>query len=103
MSIWTKMKLGGKAFDVLQWARDVASQIDAEAVLRIAFKVFEIERGRRDLAGQQKLDELLEWVRANYPGVGGIASVIALVKALVELANALGLFIKRANSGPSGG
>lgn len=102
MSIWTKLQLGGKAYAVLQWARDVASQIDADAVLKIGYKVFEIERDRRDIPGAEKLTELLDWLRREYPGVQSIASVIAFVKALVALVNAVGLFRTRTNPGPSG-
>jgi hypothetical protein len=97
--MWSKWQLGGKALDVLRWARDVAVSIDVDAVLRIAFKVFEIERDRRGIPGAEKLTELLDWLRREYPNVQAIASVIAFVKALVALVNAVGLFRSRANLG----
>lgn len=91
-------KLGTKALDVLRWARDVAATIDVDAVLRIAFKVFEIERERRGIAGVEKLNELLDWLRREYPSAQSIASVIAFVNALVALVKAVGLFRSGANS-----
>lgn len=92
--MFTKWKLGGYALGVLQWAGDVARSIDPEAAFRVAAKVIEIERERRDQPGAMKLSELLQWFTANYPNAGAASVVIGYVKAIVDLLNAVGVFRK---------
>lgn len=92
--MFAKWKLGGYALGVLQWAGDVARSIDPEAALRLAWKVIEIERERRDQPGAMKLSELLQWFTANYPNAGAASVVIGYVKAIVDLLNAVGVFRK---------
>ncbi len=94
MGMLDRWNLGAKAIGVMRWAADVARSIDPEAALRLAWKVIEIERERRGTPGAHKLSELLQWFSANYPSAGAVATVIAYVRALVDLLNALGVFRK---------
>ena len=94
--MFAKWKLGGYALGVLQWAGDVARSIDPEAALRLAWKVIEIERERRDQPGAMKLSELLQWFTEQYPSAGAVSVVIGYVKAIVDLLNAVGVFAKGA-------
>ena len=94
MGMWDRWQLGAKALAVVRWAADVARSIDPEAVLRLAWKVVEIERERRGQPGAMKLSELLQWFAEQYPSAGGAAVVIAYVKAIVDLLNAVGVFAK---------
>lgn len=94
MGMWDRWQLGAKALAVVRWAADVARSIDPEAALRLAWKVIEIERERRGTPGAQKLSELLQWFTEEYPSAGGAAVVIAYVKAIVDLLNAVGVFRK---------
>ena len=96
MGMLDRWNLGAKALGVMRWAADVARSIDPEAVLRVAFKVLEIERERRDQPGAMKLSELLQWFTANYPDAGAVSVVIGYVKAIVDLLNAVGVFAKGA-------
>ena len=94
MGMLDRWNLGAKAMGVMRWAADVARSIDPEAALRLAWKVIEIERERRDQPGAMKLSELLQWFSSNYPNAGGATVVIAYVRAVVELLNAVGVFAK---------
>ena len=93
MNIWTKWKLGALALDAMQWAGDVVRSSDASAALAIVMKMVALERDRRGTPGQIKLNELLAWIRNQYPG-GNIAVVTGYVGSLVSLLNALGVFRK---------
>ena len=96
MGMLAKWNLGGKALAVASWAADVARSIDPEAALRLAWKVIEIERDRRGQPGAMKLSELLQWFTEQYPNAGAASVVIAYVKAIVDLLNAVGVFAKGA-------
>ena len=96
MGMLDRWNLGAKALAAMRWAGDVAQSIDPEAVLRVAFKVLEIERERRDQPGAMKLSELLQWFTANYPNAGAVSVVIGYVKAIVDLLNSVGVFAKGA-------
>lgn len=96
MGMLDRWNLGAKALGVMRWAADVARSIDPEAALRLAWKVIEIERERRGQPGAMKLSELLQWFTEQYPSAGGAAVVIAYVKAIVDLLNAVGVFAKGA-------
>ena len=89
-----RWNLGAKALNAMRWAADVAASVDPEAALKLAWKVVEIERGMRGQPGAMKLSELLQWFTEEYPGAGGAAVVIAYVKAIVDLLNAVGVFRK---------
>lgn len=93
MKFFDKLKLGGAALEVLEWARDVVSTIDVNAALAIVLKVVEIERDRRGVPGATKLHELLAWVEQTYPG-GNTTVVVGYVKSIVTMLNALGVFRK---------
>lgn len=94
MSIWTKLQLGGKAYAVLQWARDLATTVDPMAVLQALNKVVDLERSfPRGGRGAEKGAALLQWFVEAFPQHQRQAAVVAgFAKALVALANALGLF-----------
>lgn len=94
MSMLSKWQLGGKALDVLRWARDLASTVDPMAVLTALNKIVELERSfPRGGRGQEKAAALLQWFASAFPQHAGAAAVVAgFAKALVALANALGLF-----------
>lgn len=94
MGILARWQLGAKALAVMEWAGEVARSFDAAAVLAIVVKVVEIERNRRGIPGQEKLNELLEWMRGQYPSAIGVSSVASFVSALVALLNALAVFRK---------
>ena len=96
MGMLDRWNLGAKALGVMRWAADVARSIDPEAALRLAWKVVEIEKGMRGQAGAVKLSELLQWFTTNYPNAGGATVVIAYVRAIVDLLNAVGVFAKGA-------
>lgn len=96
MGMFDRWNLGAKALAAMRWAADVAASIDPEAVLRVAFKVIEIERERRGKPGAQKLSELLQWFTTNYPSAGAVSVVIGYVRAIVDLLNAVGVFRKGA-------
>lgn len=96
MGMFDRWNLGAKALAAMRWAADVAASIDPEAVLRLAWKVVEIERERRDKPGAMKLSELLQWFTANYPDAGAVSVVIGYVKAIVDLLNAVGVFARGA-------
>lgn len=93
MGVLQRLKLGALALDAAKWAADVVRSIDAAAALSIVGKIVEIERERRGTPGQIKLNELIAWIRNQYPG-GNIAVVTGYVSALVSLLNALGVFRK---------
>ena len=93
MGMLDRWNLGAKALGVMRWAADVARSIDPEAALKLAWKVIEIERGMRGQPGAMKLSELLQWFTTNYPGGSGTV-VIAYVRAIVDLLNAVGVFRK---------
>jgi len=93
MNIIERWKLGAIALSVVSWARDVAESVDLGAVLGIALKVIEIERDRRGIPGNEKLNELLEWVRNNHHS-GAMSVVIGYVESVVALLNAIGVFRK---------
>ena len=94
MSIISKWQLGGKAFEVLRWARDLAATVDPMAVLQALNKVVELERAfPRGGRGQEKAAALLQWFTDGFPQYQRQAVIVAgFAKALVALANALGLF-----------
>lgn len=94
MGILARWNLGAKALAVMEWAGEVARTFDAAAVLAIVVKVVDIERNRRGIPGQEKLNELLEWMRGQYPSAIGITAVSKFVSALVALLNALAVFRK---------
>ncbi len=98
MSIISKWQLGGKALEVLRWARDLASTVDPMAVLTALNKIVELERSfPRGGRGQEKAAALLQWFTSAFPAHAASAAVVAgFAKALVALANALGLFQKGA-------
>ncbi len=103
MGMLDRWNLGAKALGVMRWAADVARSIDPEAALRLAWKVIEIERERRGQPGAMKLSELLQWFTEQYPNAARRACilddasvVIAYVKAIVDLLNAVGVFAKGA-------
>lgn len=96
MGMWDRWQLGAKALAVVRWAADVAASIDPEAALKLAWKVVEIEKGMRGHPGAMKLSELLQWFSSNYPNAGGATVVIAYVRAIVDLLNAVGVFAKGA-------
>jgi hypothetical protein len=91
---FARLKLGGLAVDVMQWAGELVRSIEPMAVLSIIGKVVEIERTRRGTPGAEKLRELLDWLRGQYPGVAGLQSVASFVGSLVALLNALNVFRK---------
>ena len=92
--LWARLKLGGLAIEVAQWAGELVRQIEPMAVLSIIGMVVELERTRRGSPGSEKLRELLGWLRESYPGVAGLQSVAEFVGALVALLNALNVFRK---------
>jgi len=94
MSIISKWQLGGKALEVLRWARDLASTVDPMAVLQALNKVVELERTfPRGGRGAEKGAALLQWFSDAFPQHSASVAVVAgFAKALVALANALGLF-----------
>ena len=94
MGWFAKLKLGALALDVVNYVKDLALSVDPDAVLRVAFKVIEIERERRGTPGAQKLSELLEWFSTNYPEAGNAAVIAGYVRSIVALLNALGVFRK---------
>lgn len=94
MNILTRWNLGAKALEVMRWAGDVARNLDPSAVLALIVKVVEIERNRRGIPGHEKLTELLEWIRGQYPGIINMSAVASFVSALVGLLNALAVFKK---------
>jgi hypothetical protein len=94
MGFLQRLKLGGLALEVAQWAGDLVRQIDVGTVLAIIGKVVELERNRRGIPGAEKLRELLGWLRESYPGVAGLQSVASFVSALVALFNGLQVFRK---------
>ena len=100
MSMWSKWQLGGKALDVLRWARDLASTVDPMAVLTALNKIVELERSfPRGGRGQEKAAALLQWFTSAFPQHAASAAVVAgFAKAIVALANALGLFQKSAGA-----
>jgi hypothetical protein len=93
MKFWSKLKLGALAYDAMQWAGDLIRTIDATAAIEIVMKMVELERDRRGMPGQAKLQELLSWIAGKYPG-GNAAVITGYVSALVSLLNALGVFRK---------
>ena len=92
--LWARMKLGGLAIEVAKWASELVQHIEPMAVLSIIGKVVELERMRRGVPGTEKLRELLDWLRGQYPGVAGLQSVAEFVSALVTLLNAVQVFRK---------
>lgn len=94
MGFFARLKLGGLALDVAQWAGELVRQIEPMAVLSIIGKVVELERTRRGIPGAEKLRELLTWLRESYPGASQLQSVASFVSALVSLLNALAVFRK---------
>jgi hypothetical protein len=93
--LWARMKLGGLALDLARWTGEVVKSLDPMAVLTVIGKVVDLERNRRGTPGVEKLQELLAWVRDQYPGAsGGVSSVASFVSALVALLNAVQVFRK---------
>lgn len=94
MKLFEKLKLGGLALSVAQWAADMVRKFDIGVVLAVVGKVVEIERDRRGVPGTDKLRELLGWLRESHPGVTQLSDVASFVAAVVSLMNALGVFRK---------
>ena len=91
---FARLKLGGLALDVAKWAGELVRQIEPMAVLAIIGKVIELERMRRGVPGTEKLRELLDWLRGQYPGAAGLQSVAEFVSALVALLKGIQVFRK---------
>ena len=92
--LWARMKLGGLAIEVAKWAGEMVLQMEPMAVLAIIGKVVELERTRRGIPGTEKLRELLDWLRGQYPGAAGLQSVAEFVSALVLLLKGVQVFRK---------
>ena len=94
MSFFAKWDLGGKALQVASWAADVASHIDPAAVLKIAFKVVEIQAAHADKPGAERLAILLAWAREELNISGNAAVLIGYVNSIVALLKAIQVFRK---------
>ena len=94
MGMLAKWQLGGKALAVASWATDVASHIDPAAVLKIAFKVVEIQAQHADKPGAERLAILLAWAREELNISDNAAVLIGYVNSIVALLKAVAVFRK---------
>ena len=94
MSVFAKWDLGGKALAVASWAADVASHIDPAAVLKIAFKVVEIQAQHAGKPGAERLAILLSWAREELNISDNAAVLIGYVNSIVALLKAIQVFRK---------
>lgn len=94
MGMLAKWSLGGKALDVASWAADVAWSIDPAAVLKIAFKVLEIQTQYAGKPGAERLAILLSWARDELGVSDNTATLIGYVNSIVALLKAAEVFRK---------
>ncbi len=94
MGMLAKWNLGGKALAVASWAADVARSIDPSAVLKVAFKVIEIQTAHADKPGAERLAILLSWARDELGVSDNTATLIGYVNSIVALLKAIQVFRK---------
>ena len=98
MGIWDRWKLGAKALALASAVRDALRDIDAGALLDVAAQVLRLERDTPESgAGHQKWVQLEQWFAERFPQYGDRIDLLAgVVRALVALYNAVGVFRGRA-------
>lgn len=98
MGIWDRWKLGAKAVALASAVREALRDIDAGALLDIAAQVLRIERETPQAGqGRAKLDALIAWALREWPQYAERVDTLAtVVRALVALYNAVGVFRSRA-------
>lgn len=101
MGIWDRWKLGAKALALATAVRDALRHIDGAALLEAVMTT--VANERRDPTpgnGAAKWAVLRDWFVAGWPQYADrIDSLAAVVRALVALMNATGLFRSRVNGG----
>jgi hypothetical protein len=101
MGFWDRWKLGAKAVALASAVVDALRDIDAGALLEAAAQVLRLERDMPESgSGHQKWVELVQWFAARFPQYADRVDMLsAVVRALVSLYNAVGLFRSRVNAG----
>lgn len=98
MSIWDRWKLGAKALELAGAVRRALAEIDAYALLEAVGEVIRLERElSKPGLGREKFDRLVAWFIRTFPQYGDRIDLLAgVVRALVALYNAVGVFRGRA-------
>ncbi len=97
MSLWDRWKLGAKALQLAGAVRDALRHIDGAALLAAVLKTVENEASDpRPGQGTEKWNTLADWFVAAFPQYASrIDALAAVIRALVALLNAVGLFTSR--------
>ena len=97
MGIWDRWKLGAKALALATAVRDALRHIDGAALLEAVMTT--VANERRDPSpgnGAAKWETLRDWFIAAFPQYEArIDALAAVVRALVSLLNAVGVFRSR--------
>lgn len=98
MGFLKKWNLAEKAYNLAGIIGDFVRNVDWDRLIDVVVKVVELERQfPRGGHGMAKADRLADWWVQAFPAhAGEVATVRALAKAFVALANAVGLFKKGA-------
>jgi hypothetical protein len=94
MGIWDRWKLGAKALALASAVRRALADIDAYALLEAVAQVVKLERELSAPGqGREKFDRLVAWFVAAWPQYAERVDTLAsVVRALVALYNAVGVF-----------
>lgn len=97
MGILDRWKLGAKAIALANATRAALRHIDGVALLEVVTRTVSNERAQPDPGkGAEKWEILRDWFVAVWPQYAGrIDAVAAVVRALVALLNAVGVFRSR--------
>ncbi len=99
MGIWDRWKLGAKALALASAVRRALADIDGYALLEAVAEVVKLERQLSAPGqGREKLDRLITWFIGAFPQYAERVDTLAtVVRALVALYNAVGVFRSRVN------
>ena len=100
MGLWKRWELGAKALQLAGAVRDALRHIDGAALLEAVVKTVANERSDQTPGnGAAKWEALVEWFSAAWPQYADrIDALAGVVRALVALLNATGLFRSRVNA-----
>lgn len=99
MGVWDRWKLGTKALALAGAVRRALADIDVYALLEAVAEVVKLERELpAPRQGREKFDRLVAWFIRTFPQYAErVDTLDGVVRALVALMNATGLFRSRVN------
>ena len=97
MGLWDRWKLGAKALQLASAVRDALRHIDGAALLEVVTRTVSNERAHPEPGrGSEKWEILRDWFARAWPEhADRIDAVAGVVRALVALLNAVGVFRSR--------